>query len=70
MMSDHGIELGDSVRLKSGGPLMTYEGESHSTGDAICTWFDGTQRCQETFNHRAIEKADGPEAGPMTRVGR
>ena len=33
------LKIGDVVRLKSGGPLMTVVRFTHD-GDPLCTWFD------------------------------
>lgn len=43
------MEIGDLVRLKSGGPVMTvsYIGTSHIE----CTWFRGEDCLKENFPH-------------------
>lgn len=33
------LNIGDTVQLKSGGPIMTVEGENHE-GGIVCQWFD------------------------------
>lgn len=50
------LQPGDLVKLKSGGPLMTYEGASHMMGDAICVWFEGEKRSRTGFSHSSLEK--------------
>ena len=52
---------GDLVRLKSGGPIMTLEGEA-SDGEAICAWFDGQKRHREMFAYTSLEKTEKPSA--------
>lgn len=34
------LEVGDTVRLKSGGPLMTVETTGYENGDVRCIWFN------------------------------
>jgi uncharacterized protein YodC (DUF2158 family) len=59
---------GDTVRLKSGGPLMTVEqvGQTHITSeDAVwCSWFEKVGNRQvvqrNTFPPIALEKAQRP----------
>ncbi|WP_375263825.1 YodC family protein [Palleronia sp.] len=51
------LKPGDLVRLKSGGPVMTYEGDSEYRGP-ICVWFDGSKMKRECFTLTALEKAD------------
>jgi len=46
-------QVGQVVRLKSGGPRMTV---SAIRGDAIeCTWFFGQERKVETFDVQLLE---------------
>ena len=56
------FKAGDTVRLKSGGPLMTIrnvEGEY-----AVATWFDSKgQHHEETFVVDQIEDDDGSFTG-------
>lgn len=61
------FEIGDTVRLKSGGPLMTV----HDIGDyslsggpnpgLLCVWFDGSKRVEQVFHPKTvdIERDDG-----------
>jgi uncharacterized protein YodC (DUF2158 family) len=35
-----GLKAGDVVRLKSGGPKMTVQGEGDFEGQILCQWFD------------------------------
>ncbi|WP_311754780.1 YodC family protein [Proteus terrae] len=48
---------GDVVRLKSGGPKMTVEGNS-GTGDAICSWYDESkgEYLKQAFAEDALER--------------
>lgn len=50
------FEEGEIVKLKSGGPRMTIEALITDTNSVICSWFDGTDRKQETFRAAALEK--------------
>lgn len=67
-MADHQFQIGDTVRLKSGGPLMTYSGESQF-GSAICTWFEGNKKIVEQFDYGIIEKSSKPRSSSVM-VGR
>jgi uncharacterized protein YodC (DUF2158 family) len=55
-MTKDDLKPGDLVQLKSGGPVMTYEGEG-SWGDALCCWFDGGKRMREGFTYAALKRA-------------
>ena len=76
-MSDE-IEVGDVVRLKSGGPNMTVVQISRTQFDTElsvwCEWFDEKNKAhKETFKLVAVEKvAPGsePPTPPKRRVGR
>jgi uncharacterized protein YodC (DUF2158 family) len=56
-------KVGDTVQLKSGGPVMTITsiGESGMMGSgpihAYCTWFDGKNVKNGEFPLPAVEKA-------------
>ncbi|TJZ89012.1 DUF2158 domain-containing protein [Paracoccus gahaiensis] len=50
------FQVGDTVRLKSGGPVMTYEGAGAYSG-AICSWFDGGKLVREGFTLATLEAA-------------
>jgi uncharacterized protein YodC (DUF2158 family) len=57
----HEFEIGDTVRLKSGGPLMTI----HNIGDftpsggpnpgLLCVWFDGQKRVEDICHPKTVE---------------
>jgi len=61
------FQIGDTVRLKSGGPLMTIQsiGDFSLSGGPnlglLCIWFDGSQRFEKVFhpNTVEVENADG-----------
>jgi uncharacterized protein YodC (DUF2158 family) len=48
------IKAGDTVQIKSGGPVMTVEqiGKKHLGGDVLyawCVWFEGTKQQKGVF---------------------
>lgn len=52
--------VGDTVKLKSGGPTMTVaelEGE-----DVVCLWFDKSQQCKQRFPAATLQK-NTPSSG-------
>ena len=53
------FKAGDTVRLKSGGPLMTVEsvGDHYGTTKVWCSWFQGTKLENGTFAVEAVEKS-------------
>lgn len=62
------FNVGDEVEHKTGGPKMIYTGESQ-IGEAICEWFDGRQRRQDTFSFTALRKHQPPNySGPSIFV--
>ena len=53
---------GDTVRLKSGGPLMTVQVCSQNL--VYCVWFDDeATRKEGSFESRTLEKAEPQEPG-------
>lgn len=50
------IEIGDVVRLKSGGPKMVVDAE-HYTGSLYCRWFDGNKTLEAAFPQKALKLA-------------
>lgn len=57
------FQPGDTVRLKSGGPVMTVQSYDDPTGRVNCTWFaevkKGQQQRQlESFVEATLEKAE------------
>jgi len=62
----NGLSIGDNVRLKSGGPIMTVV-SLHRVGRnpmmATCDWFDsGGQNHRADFNVWSLEKIEKPKA--------
>jgi uncharacterized protein YodC (DUF2158 family) len=54
------INIGDVVRLKSGGPSMTVKdkGDYSPLGPnpgVRCTWFDGKNKKEDTFHEDTVE---------------
>jgi uncharacterized protein YodC (DUF2158 family) len=50
------FERGTTVKLNSGGPLMTVE--TTDEGYALCHWFDGKNEPQEKSFHEDLLKED------------
>ena len=57
------LRFGDTVKLKSGGPLMTITemGRRASKPSIGCTWFDGAKKCEGDFPAEALEAAEKPK---------
>jgi uncharacterized protein YodC (DUF2158 family) len=52
------FEVGQTVRLKSGGPLMTVSLD-YATGTYQCTWFDGKKQQSGNFPQATLVEDDG-----------
>jgi uncharacterized protein YodC (DUF2158 family) len=57
------FKKGDTVRLKSGGPLMTVAdlgdyGPTGPTEGVTCVWFDGKHRETEVFDSAVLKLSD------------
>jgi uncharacterized protein YodC (DUF2158 family) len=55
-----GFVVGDTVQLKSGGPIMTLERFDTIDGapSGWCTWFDDSKRVQAEFTLQALKKSE------------
>lgn len=66
-MSEADFNIGDEVEHRTGGRKMIYTGKSQM-GEAICEWFDGTRRHQDTFSFVALRKYVEPSlSGRVSR---
>jgi len=56
------FKVGDVVKLKSGGPLMTVTivGEKYGMAIAFCAWFEGTKNMSADFPPDSLEIAEKP----------
>ena len=64
------FNVGDTVKLKSGGPLMTVTNPSaHAGGKAVvsCNWFDGSDIKGGVFPAETLELAAKPQPTKITR---
>ncbi|WP_133030685.1 DUF2158 domain-containing protein [Sphingomonas sp. PP-CE-1G-424] len=54
---------GDTVKLKSSGPVMTVTnvGENYGTPTVWTTWFDGQKKLEGDFPPEALEKYSKPD---------
>ncbi|MFA5538961.1 MAG: DUF2158 domain-containing protein [Gemmobacter sp.] len=58
-MAQHDLKPGDLVKLKSGGPVMTFGGMGGAFGnDARCFWFVSTEMKSANFPPEALERAE------------
>lgn len=64
------IKTGDTVRVKSGGPVMTVSSVGERLGEmtAFCSWFDGTRPQTDAFPVTVLVHADPPS--PSFRTAR
>jgi uncharacterized protein YodC (DUF2158 family) len=56
-MTSDAFKPGDTVRLKSGGPLMTVK--SIEGDDVICVWFEGKAKKESRFKAVTLTHDDG-----------
>lgn len=54
------IKAGDTVQLKSGGPVMTADwvGDNYGTMTANCTWFVGNKKDNASFPVTSLRLVD------------
>ena len=60
------FKVGDTVQLRSGGPIMTVTSVGNDFGQPIvwCAWFDGAMQRSDHFPIDAVK--DSPEPGPRS----
>jgi uncharacterized protein YodC (DUF2158 family) len=63
------IQVGDVVKLKSGGPAMTITAIDETSKKAFCEWFESTEQHQGTFVLAALEPSN-PSDRPKPTVFR
>jgi uncharacterized protein YodC (DUF2158 family) len=58
------FNVGDQVRVRSGGPLMTIDGTSGSR--YVCVWFANAEFHRDNFDQATLEKvaAKDPDLSP------
>ena len=66
-MTEQTFDVGDTVRLKSGGPVMTIT-DLPGNDMCRCNWFDGTSKKVSAFPLAVLEPASPPISGLV--VGR
>jgi uncharacterized protein YodC (DUF2158 family) len=54
------LKIGDTVRLKSGGELMTVEGLDTTDQNFVhCVWHDNKKSVRDTYHKDTLELDDG-----------
>ena len=56
-MAETKFEVGDVVRLKSGGPRMTVVGRMWGSDQLLCNWFEGVRSHMGSFPGKALVSA-------------
>lgn len=59
-----GIGIGDRVRLRSGGPVMTVE-TVDADGQATCTWFEGKSKKKRRERFATVTLERLPNGGAI-----
>ena len=57
------MNVGDTVRLKSGGPVMTVDSVDQGKAKARCVWMKDETRMKGLFSIAALEAAKPTEWG-------
>lgn len=73
-MSEQKLKKGDTVKLKSGGPVMTvreYDEDKYTIEELMvnCDWFITGELKDGTFHEDQLEVASKPYTGPMPISG-
>ncbi|MCJ8211705.1 DUF2158 domain-containing protein [Mucilaginibacter sp. RS28] len=62
---DKQFNIGDQVRLKSGGPVMTVDSIDDNTSRLVCVWFDSKKVFQHAkFIADTLEKYEPSSSVP------
>ena len=61
-MAKSEFDVGDVVRLKSGGPRMTVVGRMWGSDQLLCSWFEGDRSHMGSFPSKALAGAPAEEA--------
>jgi uncharacterized protein YodC (DUF2158 family) len=61
------LKLGDTVQLKSGGPVMTLGKETGERGTYWCNWFNGAELKEGGFPLEQLKKVEPPDDKPSFR---
>lgn len=59
-MANENFKVGDTVSLKSGGPVMTVEsiGQYNGKTKANCMWFNGAETKSDVFPMETLSKEE------------
>ena len=67
-MAGERFKVGDTVQLKSGGPIMTVD-EEHDDDSVTCQWFLKQEVKMGVFKQAALQRYTAPQGGSaQTRV--
>lgn len=55
------LKIGDVVKLKSGGPVMTVSNIDNLPDEVDCTWFFNDKKKYGAFDVRLLRKVEGPD---------
>ncbi len=63
------FQIGDTVQLKSGSPLMTVTNQGTQGGKAVifCAWFEKSDKHEAAFPPEALVAAKKPDYGAVVR---
>ncbi len=64
------LKVGDTVKLKSGGPLMTVEEFNSAKVRWICVWFDNAEQKRGEYLEATLEPATKPGAAFVASLRR